>query len=313
MTALDPFIAKMTSGENAGRFVLKTNEYLRNHCSFDIGGPADVYVEPQDAESLGFIFNVLAPLGIRFIVIGRGSNLLFADEGFRGVVISTVRMTKISVDPNNGSLTADAGAALSSVAATAARSSLTGMEFAAGIPGSCGGAVFMNAGAYDCEIAQILTSSSYFALNTMSERTISVSEHDFGYRDSVYRTHPEWIILSARFQLSGGAEKDIRQKTEELLRKRREKQPLEYPSAGSAFKRYPGKYTAQLIDEAGLKGLTIGGAQVSEKHAGFIVNRGGATAKDVMELIWRIRSEVFSRNGIWIEPEIVFVPVKEEN
>ncbi len=295
-----------------GAYVYRTDEPLCKHTTFSIGGPADLYVEPSTPENLKQVISASRSNGLRTVVIGRGSNLLFADAGFRGVVISTVRMNEIRSDRDNCRLSAGAGAALSSVAGEAARNSLTGLEFAGGIPGSCGGAVYMNAGAYESEISHVLYASTYYDCISESFHTLSNQEHSFSYRDSIYRSNPQWIIVSVEFSLTVGDQTEIRGKMEDLLRKRREKQPLEYPSAGSAFKRYPGRFTAQLIDEAGLKGFSIGGAQVSEKHAGFIINRGGATASDVLELVEKIRSTVFAREGICIEPEIVFVPPEDK-
>ena len=176
-----------------------------------------------------------------------------------------------------------------------------------GIPGTVGGGIYMNAGAYGGEIADILVSSRYYDTSSGEICELSSLEHDFAYRHSSYMEHPERIILSAKFALAQGCADDIKKECDELLRKRAEKQPLEFPSAGSTFKRYPGFFTAQLIDESGLKGYSVGGAQVSEKHAGFVINRGGATSSDVLELIEYIKAKIKKTHGIDIECEIRFI------
>lgn len=302
-------------------FLTKIEEYLRVrpdsvrvnvceplslHSTFRIGGEADLYLEPCDEEALGFLLVEARRSGVCLFVCGRGSNLLFDDRGFRGAVISTAAMRSVTV--NGCCLTAAAGAALSSCARLAQENALTGMEFAAGIPGSCGGAVFMNAGAYNGEMAQIVVESRYYDRREDAYGVLRGEEHCFGYRTSVYRDHPERVILSVSMRLHPGDRAGILAKTEELARLRREKQPLEFPSAGSTFKRYPGKYTGQMIEEAGLKGFTLGGAQVSEKHAGFIINRGSAKSEDVRRLIGHIQNVIRERYGVLLEPEVIFVP-----
>ncbi|MBQ4042407.1 MAG: UDP-N-acetylmuramate dehydrogenase [Clostridia bacterium] len=292
------------------RVILREQEPLSHHTTFHIGGPVDLFLEPKDEETLRFLLKRAKEEGVRTLVIGRGSNLLFADAGFRGAVICTSGMRTIQIEGDR--MTAGAGCTLASCANAAQSASLAGMEFAHGIPGSVGGAVFMNAGAYDGEIAGILVRSRYYDREKDEFGELDGVSHCFGYRESVYRSHPEWVILSADFQLSPGNSGEIRGKMYDLMARRIEKQPLEYPSAGSTFKRYPGRYTAQMIDEAGLKGYSVGGAQVSEKHAGFVINRGGATAEDVLALIGHIRKTIFDKFGIHIETEVIFVPESEE-
>lgn len=291
------------------RVTLREQEPLCHHTTFRIGGPADLFLEPKDEETLRFLLRQAKKEGIRTIVIGRGSNLLFADAGFRGAVICTSGLRSLVVEDNR--VTAGAGCTLASCANAAQAASLTGMEFAHGIPGSVGGAVFMNAGAYDGEIAGILIRSRYYDRERDEFGELDSVSHHFGYRESIYRSHPEWVILCAEFQLSPGNSGEIRGKMDDLMARRIEKQPLEYPSAGSTFKRYPGRYTAQMIDEAGLKGYSVGGAQVSEKHAGFVINRGDATAADILALIGHIRKTIFDKFGIHIETEVIFVPESE--
>lgn len=298
------FIRTIQDG-NDEVFLLE-NEPMSDHTTFRIGGPADVYVEPATEEAFRRVMAEAAKRNIRTIVIGRGSNLLFDDAGFRGAVISTARLRRIRVEGNT--LYAGAGASLNACANAACEAGLTGMEFAFGIPGSVGGAVFMNAGAYGGEICQILTESICYDGKDGTVKTLRAEEHHFGYRHSVYRDHPDRVVLSASFALQPGDKTAIRAMMDDLMSRRMSKQPLEYPSAGSAFKRCEGRFTAQMIDEAGLKGFSIGGAQVSEKHAGFIINRGGATSADVRGLIARIQRELKKRFEVDICPEIVYVP-----
>ncbi len=283
----------------------KEDEPLSIHSTFRIGGKAKLFVMPETELQLAQAVSLAKCSGIRFFVAGKGSNIVYPDEGFDGVVISTLAMNTVEV--NDCRITADAGTSFTELAVTAAKNSLTGLEFAYGIPGSLGGAVFMNAGAYDGEISFVTTKSRYFDTEKMLFGEFAGDEHNFGYRESIYRARPELIIVSAELTLSTGDRKDIDAKMNDFITRRREKQPLEYPSAGSAFKRYPGRYTAQMIDEAGLKGFFVGGAQVSEKHAGFIINKGGATAADVLQLSNIIKEKIFDLHGIEIESEIIFV------
>ena len=281
------------------------NEPLSRHSSFRIGGPCALFVTPESADSLRDAYNEAKSEGIRTYILGKGSNILFADEGFDGVIISTEKLTSVTVSGNT--LTADAGASFTHIAAVARDAGLSGLEFAYGIPGSVGGAVFMNAGAYGGQVSDCLESSSCF--DPENDRIIYTegADHDFGYRSSIYKKNPERVILSATFELKNGDKEEIRAYMEDIMGRRRDKQPLEYPSAGSVFKRPEGYFAGQLIEEQGLKGCTIGGAQVSEKHAGFIINRGGATAKDVLDLIAHIQAKVKEAHGVMLECEVIFV------
>ena len=281
------------------------NEPLSRHSSFRIGGPCALFVTPESADSLRDAYNEAKSEGIRTYILGKGSNILFADEGFDGVIISTEKLTSVTVSGNT--LTADAGASFTHIAAVARDAGLSGLEFAYGIPGSVGGAVFMNAGAYGGQVSDCLESSSCF--DPENDRIIYTegADHDFGYRSSIYKKNPERVILSATFELKSGDKEEIRAYMEDIMGRRRDKQPLEYPSAGSVFKRPEGYFAGQLIEEQGLKGCTIGGAQVSEKHAGFIINRGGATAKDVLDLIAHIQAKVKEAYGVMLECEVIFV------
>ncbi len=283
----------------------KINEPLSLHSTFKVGGEAKLFVSPSTEDELAETIRLSKDLDLRTLVIGRGSNIVFSDCGFNGVIISTFSLNDCSIDGTE--ISAGAGIPLIELASTAAKHSLSGLEFSYGIPGSLGGAVFMNAGAYDGEMKNVVVKSRYYDVTADTFGEFKSNEHCFGYRDSIYRSHPEWVIVSAVMGLSIGDRATIEAKMKDFMSRRREKQPLEYPSAGSAFKRYPGRYTAQMIDEAGLKGYRIGGAQVSEKHAGFIINTGGATANDVRSLSDFIKQKLFELHGIEIESEIIFV------
>lgn len=289
-----------------GSFIEYTqDELMSQHTSFRIGGACDLYVVPHTKEELAAAIKLARGVEVREYILGRGTNVVFGDGGFSGAVISTLALDSVSVDGNI--LTAQCGALLSKCAVCARDAALGGFEFAHGIPGSCGGAVFMNAGAYEGEIAGVLTESTYLDTATGEFCTLTAEQHAFGYRESIYREHPEWIIVEAKFELEPARVEDIKAKMDDFAERRRSRQPLEYPSAGSTFKRYPGYFTAKLIDDAGLKGLRVGGAEVSEKHAGFVINRGGATAEDVKNLVSAIKEKIYEINGIHIECEILFV------
>ncbi|MDD6188159.1 MAG: UDP-N-acetylmuramate dehydrogenase [Clostridiales bacterium] len=282
---------------------IRENEPLKNHTSFRIGGPADVMLLPKSAEELTALYRALLEMDIHPFVMGNGSNLLFADEGCRGVVIKTTGLNGVSL-AGDGIVRAESGALLSQAAVFARKNALTGMEFAHGIPGSVGGAIIMNAGAYGGEMKDITRRTVY--LDTAGElREVSGGEHEFSYRHS--RFQPGEIVLYSEFSLQPGVEAEIQEKMNQLAAKRKASQPLNLPSAGSAFKRPVGGYAAALIDQAGLKGLTVGGAQVSVKHAGFLVNVGGATCSDVLALIDKVKEAVFAASGIELEPEIRIV------
>lgn len=282
----------------------RINEPMSKHTSFRIGGSSDIYFVPHDRKSLIALCKILNETETRYYFIGNGSNLLFDDKGFEGAVVSLTGLNRTVVIGNE--IVAAAGATLTSLCKTARDNSLTGLEFAYGIPGTVGGAVTMNAGAYDGEISFVLKESTYLDLSDFTLHTISVAEHDFGYRESVYK-NSSYVILEAVFALEHGVEEEITFKMNDFMNRRVTKQPLEFPSAGSIFKRYPGRYTGQMIEEAGLKGYSIGGAQVSEKHAGFIINKGGATCKDVLELISYIKAVILEKYGCELECEVIHV------
>lgn len=301
----------LTDLSGKGALVFSENEPLAPLSTFKIGGNADYVIYPLCSEGLIAAVRAAKECGVRYGVFGNGSNLLFADEGFRGAAIFTTKMNKVRREGTL--LIAEAGASLTGLAVHALKAGLTGLEFAYGIPGSVGGAVFMNAGAYDGEITQVVTRSAYFSPDTPADECawLEGEAQGFGYRTSAYQGS-NILILSAEFSLKEGDPAEIKAKMDDYMTRRKSKQPLEYPSAGSTFKRYPGYFTAQLIDEAGLKGYTVGGAQVSEKHAGFVINRGCATAEDVRGLIEKIQAVIYEKNGIHISPEVQIISADGE-
>lgn len=293
------------SAAESGAIFLSPDEPMSRHTSFRIGGPAGLFAVPRTPEALIRILGSARERDVRTYILGNGSNVLFDDDGFDGVVISTGGLKSVAVG-SDGRITAGAGASLSSVCKAARDASLAGLEFAYGIPGSVGGAVVMNAGAYGGEIAQVIESSAYLDPETMEIRELTLPEHSYGYRDSVYRRTGR-IVLSAVFRLNQGKIEEISAAMNDFASRRTSKQPLEYPSAGSVFKRPEGYFVGQMVEESGLKGFRIGGAEVSEKHAGFIVNRGGATSRDVLELVEHIRKTVRQNYGVELECEIIHV------
>lgn len=280
---------------------VKRNEPMSAHTTFQIGGPAQVFVQPRTERALLGALCAAAKAGGGPIVIGRGSNLLVRDEGVSGVVICTCGLNGVHVEENR--IIAGAGATLSQVAQAAFHAGLTGAEFAAGIPGTLGGGVYMNAGAYDGQMADLVAASIYADPEGKLHRLEGAAQ-GFGYRSSIYRGHPDWTVVSAELELKPGDPAAIGNKMADFAQRRREKQPLNYPSAGSTFKRPAGYFAGQLIEQAGLKGLRIGGAQVSEKHAGFLVNLGGATCADMLSLIEAVKQRVAAQSGVKLECEI---------
>ena len=276
-------------------------EPMYRHTTFQIGGAAEVFVQPRNLGAFMTALQAARESGLPLTVIGRGSNLLVRDEGVPGVVLCTCGMNGVRVEGRR--VIAEAGATMAQLAQAALHAGLTGAEFAAGIPGTVGGGVFMNAGAYDGEMSGIVTRSVYMDENGGS-CALSGAEQAFGYRTSIYKQHPEWVIIEAECLLKPGDPAEIRAKMDDFARRRREKQPLNFPSAGSTFKRPEGYFAGRLIEGAGLKGASVGGAQVSEKHAGFVINHGGATCADVTALIEHIQKTVFDRFGVHLECEV---------
>ena len=275
-------------------------EPMSRHTTFRVGGPADVLVTP-DRDGIAAIIKLCRSENVPYTLIGNGSNLLVSDKGVRGVVIEMGEHAgEIRVTQNE--ITAQAGALLSKIANTAAKEGLTGMEFAAGIPGSLGGAVVMNAGAYGGEMKDILVSAVVLDENG-EEKTLSADELELRYRHSCI-SEKHYIVLEATIRLQSGDEQEIRLKMKELSEQRQEKQPLQYPSAGSTFKRPEGYFAGKLIMDAGLRGYTVGGAQVSEKHCGFVINKGDATAEDICKLMKDVSEKVQEQFGVVLEPEV---------
>lgn len=294
--------ALCTLPETAGRrFFIRHDFPLSRVTSFHIGGNADLAVYPADAEAFAYALDAAVQAGVPYTVIGNGSNTLVRDGGFRGVVFVTTDMRRVTIDGTR--LTGGCGVLLGSVGTNASRAGLAGAEFANGIPGTLGGAVYMNAGAYGGQLADIVCETVCYDLDAKQVLHLDNAAQYFGYRHSVFM-EKNYIILSATLQLTKDEPDAIRARMNDYLARRREKQPLEYPSAGSVFKRPEGHFAGKLIEDAGLKGLRVGGAEVSPKHAGFIVNVGGATARDVLELIERIREKVYAMSGVTLECEI---------
>lgn len=280
---------------------VKTEEPMKNHTTFRVGGPAEFFVMPRSAEEVKKVINLCRRESFPYYIIGNGSNLLVSDQGYRGVVLQIYKeMSCIEIEENV--IVAQAGALLSAIANKALENGLTGFEFAAGIPGTLGGACVMNAGAYGGEMKDVLEEVT--VLTEEGEVLIIPKENlELGYRTSII-ARKGYIVLEARIQLREGEKEAIKSLMEELKDKRVSKQPLEYPSAGSTFKRPEGYFAGKLIQDAGLRGFSVGGAQVSEKHCGFVINRENATAADVAELMRQVSARVEEEFGVKLEPEV---------
>lgn len=283
------------------------DEPMKKHTSFKVGGPADFLILPTSFQQVKDCIVLCKRNNIPYYIIGNGSNLLVKDAGIRGAVIKFCRLKNIRLEENK--LIVDSGTALTSVCNFALRHNLGGLEFACGIPGSVGGAVTMNAGAYNGEISQVIESAKVIDKNG-EIITLTKEELELDYRMSAIQKY-EYIVLEVTFRLHNGEYDKIRNRIVDLNKRRREKQPLEYPSAGSTFKRPEGYFAAKLIDDTGLKGATIGGAQVSEKHSGFIVNKGNATAKDILNLIEFVQEKVKGKFGIDLHTEVRIIGEEE--
>ena len=279
----------------------RAEEPLAGHISFRVGGPARRMAFPRSGEALAALLALAAECGARTILLGNGTNVLFPDEGIDALVISTGKLCELTLCEGNR-LYAEAGLSLARLAVFAQQNGLDGLAFAHGIPGSVGGAVCMNAGAYGGELKDVLAGA--YVLEAGERRYLPVEALALGYRRSYLTDHPEAVVLGAVFALREGDKAAIRREMDELMARRKASQPLEFPSAGSTFKRPEGYFAGALIQEAGLKGLTVGGAQVSEKHAGFVINRGGATAADILALIEQVRQAVYRGSGVLLEPEV---------
>lgn len=288
----------------APQLELREYEPMSRHTTFRIGGPARLMALPKNRQEAVTAVRAARELGISSFFLGNGSDLLVSDGGFSGFIIKTTGLDQTR--EVNRRLQAESGIPLARLAMAALGRGLTGLEFAHGIPGTLGGGVTMNAGAYGGELVQVLTSVTF--LNEDGQViTLPAEECALTYRHSLFSDHPERLILEAEFELPQGDAAAIKSKMDELAQKRRSKQPLDLPSAGSTFKRPEGYFAAALIEQCGLKGLTVGDAQVSEKHAGFVVNRGSATAGDVRRLMEQVQSTVLRETGVTLEPEVKFL------
>ena len=280
---------------------VREEEYLRHHTTFKIGGPADLFVEPTTMAELSFALRTIHEFDVPVTIIGCGSNILVKDGGIRGAVVSVRHMTQI-MDCNDNVLCIGSGYMFKDASEFAWENSLTGLEFAIGIPGTLGGAVFMNAGAYDGEMSHVVTAVR--AVDFQGNiKEYDASHLDFGYRHSVFHDNHE-VIGEVIMTLKPGDKNVIKARMDELTEKRESKQPLEFASAGSTFKRPPGYFAGTLIEQTGLKGLSVGDAQVSHKHAGFVINTGSASAKDVLDLIAEVQRRVYDQHGVHLEPEV---------
>ena len=287
-----------------GKDRVLVDEPMKRHTTFRIGGPADFFLLPSTVDEVRGILEICREEELPYFILGNGSNLLVSDKGYRGVIIQLYRnFSNISVEGNE--ICASSGALLSQIAAAARNASLTGFEFAGGIPGTLGGAVFMNAGAYGGELKDVLKEAV-----VMTEQgeilTLPVEKLEMGYRTSRIKK-AGYLVLEARLVLKQGDMDKIRDITKDLTEKRVSTQPLEYPSAGSTFKRPEGYFAGKLIMDAGLRGYQVGDAQVSEKHCGFVINKGNATAADVLTLIENVREKVQEQFGVTLEPEVKFL------
>lgn len=281
-----------------------TDEPMKQHTTFKIGGPADYFLVPESGEKVGEIIKICKQTDTPYFILGNGSNLLVGDGGYRGAVIQVYRnMSEVTTEGTT--ITAQAGALLSAVAAAAKNASLTGFEFAGGIPGTVGGAAVMNAGAYGGEMKDVLVEVTVMDVEG-NIFTISAEKLELGYRTSIIKK-ADYIVLEAKIRLKEGDQEAIKERMKELTIQRTTKQPLEYPSAGSTFKRPEGYFAGKLVMDSGLRGYQVGGAQVSEKHCGFVINAGGATAKDVRTLMDNVRDIVYEKYGVTLEPEVKFL------
>ncbi len=287
------------------------DEPMSRHTTFRVGGPADLFISIESAKELSDVVRILSEEDADYYILGNGSNVLVADSGLRGVVIELGRgfadIELIEESDDSVYIQATAGCLLSSLAAFAHRNGLTGLEFAAGIPGTVGGAMVMNAGAYDGEMKDVVSSVTVYDMSTHESVTLSNDEMHFDYRHSVLKEKEGLIVTSVIYRLVRGDMESIKAKMDDFSQRRRSKQPLEYPSAGSTFKRPAGFFAGKLIEDSGLRGYSVGGAQVSEKHCGFVINRDNATAADIKNLISEVREAVYADTGVRLETEVLML------
>ena len=290
---------------------VRVNEIMKSHTSFRVGGPADLFAEPKDTEEISALISAAKALSIPFFLMGNGSNLVISDEGIEGLVIhlgenfSRIESKPDPNDPDKELVRVTAGTLLTRLSSFATKNGLSGLEFASGIPGTVGGAVFMNAGAYDHDMSEVVEEVTYISKDGQV-KTVGKENLDFSYRNSVFMKEGG-IVTDALVSLPHGDPEEIAAKVKEYTEKRTKSQPLNFPSAGSMFKRPVGHYTGALIEQCGLKGTSVGGAQVSEKHAGFVINKGDATASDIDGLVKKIQSEVKAKFDVDLEREVRFI------
>lgn len=282
---------------------IKENEPMKNHTSFKVGGPADLFLMPQTREELQAALEICKQSEKSLYIMGNGSNLIVRDNGYSGIIINTKALNQVKTVGET--LIAEPGISLKDLANVALEEKLTGLEFASGIPGSLGGAVTMNAGAYDGEMKGVIKSITVITEDG-SLKTIPADMCNFGYRSSILQQH-HWVLISVELALKNGDYQVIAAKMLDLNTQRQTKQPLEYPSAGSTFRRPVGYYAGKLVQDAGFKGYSIGGAQVSEKHSGFVINKGGATAADILNLIAAIQSAVKEKFDVDLKTEVIVI------
>jgi UDP-N-acetylmuramate dehydrogenase len=282
---------------------IKENEPMKNHTSFKVGGPADLFLMPQSRAELQAVLEICKESQNPLYIMGNGSNLIVRDKGYSGIIINTKALNQ--VETVGETLIAEPGISLKDLANVALKEKLTGLEFASGIPGSLGGAVTMNAGAYDGEMKGIIKNITVITEDG-SLKTIPADQCNFGYRSSILQQH-HWVLVSVELGLKNGDYQQIEAKMLDLNDQRQSKQPLEYPSAGSTFRRPVGYYAGKLVQDAGFRGYAIGGAQVSEKHSGFVINKGGATAADILNLIAAIQSAVKDQFDVDLKTEVIVI------
>lgn len=281
------------------------SEPMKNHTTFRVGGNALVYVSVDREEKAVELIRLLSTYGVPYFILGNGSNILVSDNGFDGVIIEIAKnLSNISICDDK--ITAEAGALLVKVANEAYYNGLSGLEFASGIPGTVGGAVVMNAGAYGGEMKDVITKVKLYDIDNDEIVIKSVDEMDFSYRHSIVKDK-SYIVLEVEFRLNKKDKEEIKTVMDELKAKRIEKQPLEYPSAGSTFKRPEGYFAGKLIQDSGLKGYSVGGAQVSEKHSGFVINKNNAKAEDIYKLIQDVKDKVYKDSGVMLEEEVILL------
>ena len=305
MESLEKAIEKIK--QEMPKLDLREHESMRGHCSFRVGGEVRAYAAPKDIFEMSKVMFYLHMNDVAPLMVGKCTNLIIPEEGLDIMVISTENLQKIRLGEKENTIYAEAGVSLAKLAQFAQANGLSGLEFASGIPGSVGGGILMNAGAYGGEMKDVVESVVMYYLTDQALCEVKNEDCGFGYRQSSF-TKVNCAITGAVFKLTKDEPEAIAARMHEMNEKRRKNQPLDLPSAGSAFKRPVGGYAAALIDEAGLKGYTVGGAQVSEKHAGFVVNKGGASYDDIVALMDHVRREVYEKSGITLEPEIRIYP-----